>query len=490
MRTDRADLRLRAAIRTRAFVSFPARRVAFPGGSRLGLALSLSLSLSLVVAACAATSPLTNAARQGRSDDVGQLIASGADVDERGRGGNTPLYYAALHGHADVVRQLIEAGADVDVDNDFGSTPLHVAARAGHVDVIRALAEGGANLDAVNLSGATSANDLAARSAIQASGLRSSSPLAKAARAGQLEAVKALVELGATLPAPDAVEQASLKGHDEIARYLVQATSDRRRLAANAPATPSAPAPGRTLDLSPSYGRRHAVVIGISRYQRMTGLEGARRDAEETAKLLRALGFDSVHELYDEDATRTGILDLVGQRLRREVGEEDLVFVYYAGHGATETLPSGEKRGYLVPTEGSSEDPYVTGISMETVRDLSNRLPARHVYYAIDACYSGGLLQRARSELSGEGGDRRRAVQVLTAGLEGQQAIERDGRGLFTTFLLEALRGEADANGDAEVTASELGWFVARRVGEVSHGRQTPAYGHLGGTGEISFRLR
>ena len=112
----------------------------------------------------------------------------------------------------------------------------------------------------------------------------------------------------------------------------------------------------------------------------MTSLEGARRDAEETGRLLRALGFDEVFELYDEAATRVGILDRVGQKLRREVQEKDLVFVFFAGHGATETLSSGEKRGYLVPAEGSSADPYVTGISMETVRDLSNRLPARHVY--------------------------------------------------------------------------------------------------------------
>jgi len=442
----------------------------------------LLFALAMFGACAGAGGPLASAARNGQVDEVRRLIEAGEDFDARGGGGNTPLYYAAQKGNAEVVRLLVEAGADVDVDNDFGSTPLHVAARGGHVEVIQILAAAGANLDARNLSGG-SGSDLANRSSIQAAGLSSSSPLAKAARAGQLAAVEALVELGASLPAQDAVEQASLRGHDEIARYLVRAAAEGTRRTASA-------STGRVADLSVTYGRRIGVVIGISRYSRMTSLEGARRDAVETGRLLRALGFDEVFELYDDAATRAGILELVGQKLRSEVREDDLVFVFFAGHGATETLSSGDVRGYLIPVDGSSEDPYVTGISMETVRDLSNRLPARHVYYAIDACYSGGLLRKTRGEATGSRGDPRRAVQVMTAGLEGQQAIERGGRGLFTTYLIQALEGEADVNGDSMVTASELGWFVANQVGDDSRGRQTPAYGHLGGTGEISFQIR
>jgi len=443
------------------------------------------LLVALALSACASGPPIVTAARSGQLAEVDRLIGEGSDVDARGSGGNTALYHAAVAGRADVVQALIEAGADVDVENDFGSTPLHVASRYGHVDVIRALAAAGADLDATSLSGLAS-SDLANRSSIQAGGLRASTPLSKAARAGQMEAVRALVELGAALPAREAMEQASLRGHDQIAAYLANVTNERRS-SPRAGATPTTP--GR-FDVSVSYGRRIAAVIGIGRYARMSGLEGARRDAEETAALLRTLGFDEVFELYDADATRAGILQLLGERLRREVTDEDLVFVFYAGHGATETLASGEKRGYLVPSDGSSADPYVSGVSMETVRDLSNRLAARHVYYAIDACYSGSLLQRARSGRSGSAGDTRRAVQVVTAGLEGQQAIERDGRGLFTTYLIEALRGEADANGDGQVTASEIGWFVSDQVGTQSRGRQTPAYGHLGGAGEITIHLR
>lgn len=450
----------------------------------------LILGLISLAPALASAKGLAKAAKKGRTAQVVELIAAGDDVDSRDRGGNTPLYYAALKGHADVARLLLDAGADVDVDNNFGSTPLHVASRGGHVEVIRVLAEYGADMDARNLTGG-SASTLrgGADNTLLQTGLKSSTPLEKAARAGQFEAVKVLIELGASVPAREAASQASLKGHTEIAAYIGRAGSKQRIKKREAQSLGGATelASSRPIEFGSGYRRKVAAVIGISQYSRLNNLEGARRDAREMAEVLRALGFDEVFELYDADATRAGILELVGQKLRRETTSEDLAFVFFAGHGATEKLSSGEKRGYLLPTEGSTEDPYVSGISMETVRDLSNRLAAKHVYYAVDACYSGGLVTAGAQSEATRGLEKNRSVQVLTAGLDGQQAIEADGRGVFTTHLLQALRGEANVNGDGFVTASEVGWFVADQVAKTTGGRQTPAYGRLGGTGEILF---
>ena len=460
-----------------------------------GVILPLYCALFMLVAFAAEGASLVSAARKGRVDQVRTLIEEGADLEKRDFGGNTAIYHAARKGHADVVRLLAEAGADIDVDNRFGSTPLHVASRAGHVEVIRVLAEFGADLDARNLSGGhSSALRGGADAALNRRSLASSTPLEKAARAGQLAAVQALIELGAALPARGAVEAARLHEHDEIAAYITRAAGERRRaarreIASSSPLT-SEPVPNtKPFEIGSDYRRKVAAVVGISRYSKMSSLEGAARDARETAELLRTLGFDEVFELYDEDATRSRILELLGNTLRAKTGPEDLAFVFFAGHGATETLPNGAKRGFLVPTEGTSEDAYVSGISMETVADLSNRLAARHVYYAVDACYSGGLVATPREGVRGLGERANRSVQVLTAGLEGQQAAEEDGRGVFTTFLLQGLRGDANLNGDGVVTATEIGWFVSNQVDQKTRGAQTPAFGRLGGTGEVAFRL-
>ncbi|MFP8871201.1 MAG: ankyrin repeat domain-containing protein, partial [Myxococcota bacterium] len=400
--------------------------------------------------------------------------------------GNTPIYHAASKGHADVVEALAVAGADVDAENGFHSTPLHIASYEGHVEVIRILVNYGANIDAINaprgagnLLGNGSAASLIRR------GPAPSTPLMKAARSGEFEAVKALIELGAKLPAQSAVLQAQKKGHKHIAAYITKATRDRkgRRM------RPQGSAPPEAIVFTADYGRRIAAVVGISRYRHLSNLEGAASDAKATGDMLRVLGFDEVLEIYDEDATRESILDLLGNRLQRETTSEDLAFIFFAGHGTTETLPNGEKRGYLVPTDGTVEDAYTTGISMETIRDLSNRLPAKHVYYAMDACYSGSLAVSRGQGTPNTRGQRIQAVQMLTAGTEGQQAIEQGGRGVFTTYLLQGMSGEADRNGDKVVTASEIGWFVSDQVRLATKNRQTPVYGRMSGAGEVAFGM-
>jgi len=130
--------------------------------------------------------------------------------------------------------------------------------------------------------------------------------------------------------------------------------------------------------------------------------------------------------------------------------------IYFAGHGQTETLPTGGKRGYLIPVDGDTQDVFSTAISMDTLRDLSNRLPAKHVYFAMDSCYSGlGFMRGLARTPKGQGYIEKmtslRAVQMITAGAEGEAAIEFGGQGLFTTKFLEALRGESDFDGDGVV---------------------------------------
>lgn len=450
--------------------------------SRL-LALLGVVSLVATLAQSAHAS-LSSAAKKGDLATVETLIAEGADLDEADFRGNTPIYLAASKGHADVVEALAQAGADVDVDNSFGSTPLHVASRYGYVDVIRVLVTYGADIDAVSRPAGTSnlLND-GSSSGLLRRGPEAATPLMKAARSGQLDAVKTLIELGASLPAKEAVQQAQLKGHTEIAAYITQATRDRRKKR-DQPAQFGPPDP---IVFTADYGRRVAAVIGISKYAHESALEGAAKDARDTGEMLRALGFDEVLELYDENATREAILDLLGNKLQRKTRSDDLAFVFFAGHGTTETLPNGEKRGYLVPYDGTSEDAYTTGISMETIRDLSNRLPAKHVYYAMDACYSGSLAVSRGQGTPNRPGQRIQAVQMLTAGTEGQQAIEQGGRGVFTNYLLQGMRGEADRNGDGVITASEIGWYVADQVKLATRSRQTPVYGRMSGSGEVAF---
>jgi uncharacterized caspase-like protein len=183
------------------------------------------------------------------------------------------------------------------------------------------------------------------------------------------------------------------------------------------------------------------------------------------------------------------------------VGEDDLVVIFFAGHGQTETMggSSGAKRGYIIPVDASVEGVFQTAIPMQQLRDLTNRLAANHVYYAMDSCYSGLGFTRGLSLIK-EGADNYidkvtslRSVQMVTAGGEGEgeggEAIEIDGQGVFTRSFLNALRGKADANRDGYVTATEIGAYVAPRVTNETDARQSPQSGRLEREDEIAFRV-
>ena len=243
------------------------------------------------------------------------------------------------------------------------------------------------------------------------------------------------------------------------------------------------------------YSKKIAITIGIDDYANWPPLEGGARDARRVAKQLKQIGFDEVIEIYDEDATRIRMLNLLGTELVSRSDPESLVLIYFAGHGQTETLASGERRGYIVPVDASTRDVFATAISMEKIRDLSQRIPAKHLYYAMDSCYSGlGLTRGIAVQRSGgnfvQEATSRRAVQMMTAGGQGEQAIEVGGRGVFASYLLEAMSGAADANADGYVSASEIGSFVRPRVAGASSGRQNPQFGTLDGGGEVVFQIR
>lgn len=247
-------------------------------------------------------------------------------------------------------------------------------------------------------------------------------------------------------------------------------------------------------DYGPRYKRRIAAVIGIDTYESWPPLEGAVADGRYVAAAMRQHGFDEVIEIYDGDATRERILDLLGVELQRKSGKEDLALVFFAGHGETETLPSGEKRGYIIPVDGDSQRVFSTAISMEVLRDLTNRLIAKHVYYVMDSCYSGLGFIRGRGSIRQAAGyidkiTSQRAVQMITAGQAGEKAFERGGRGLFTTYWLKAIDGDADFDGDGYVTASEIGAYVPAHVTAASYNRQTPQHGTIEGNGEIVFSV-
>jgi ankyrin repeat protein len=102
---------------------------------------------------------LTLAIRQKNVPKVQQLLAGGANVNERDEGDEqTPLMWAVQVKDAALVRILLERGAAVNVQDDFGKTALMFAAEKDDADIIKLLLRHGADVSARTVKGATAAD--------------------------------------------------------------------------------------------------------------------------------------------------------------------------------------------------------------------------------------------------------------------------------------------------------------------------------------------
>lgn len=281
----------------------------------------------------------------------------------------------------------------------------------------------------------------------------------------------------------------SLDGTEKLRAYVAARSVGRRPLAVGPidPATLRA----RVRNLP---GRSWALVVGINRYRNADPLNSAVADARAMADALPRLGFQDVRLLLDERATKAEFERIVYGELKEKMGPNDRLFVFWAGHGITVKLPRGGEEGYLMPVDGDPKRPELTAIAMDEVRRLGKRVNAKHVFVAIDTCFSGFALTRdigveavPDAELAAAMDEP--VVQVLTAGARGQKAVEEEGHGLFTRRLLDGLRGLADQEGRGFVTVTQLASWLSPRVARDSAGRQNPQYSALEGEGDFVFVL-
>ena len=250
--------------------------------------------------------------------------------------------------------------------------------------------------------------------------------------------------------------------------------------------------------ITTGYRQSWAVVIGIDEYKDWPRLQHAGADADAMRQLLQQrFGFapERTIVLKNQEATRQGILSAFHERLAHGgLQKDDRVLVFFAGHGATRKLSSGRELGYIVPVDAANtpERLATDAISMSELQNIAESLPAKHLLFIMDSCYSGLGLTRGSA---GGGFLRQNALrlgrQMLTAGGADQLVADGGpgGHSVFTWTLLQALGGKGDLNGDGLITGTELAAYVAPAVAGVS--QQTPAFGSLPGSqgGEFVFEL-
>ena len=244
------------------------------------------------------------------------------------------------------------------------------------------------------------------------------------------------------------------------------------------------------------YNKSYAVIIGIDRYSNLPAgrqLQNAVKDAKGVEDVLRKnYRFDKIITLHNDRATKDRIMEVLTEELPAEMGRDDALFLFWAGHGNQEKSEYGEI-GYLIPYDGTT-DKIRKNITMAEIHDtVSKKIPAKHIFYIMDACYSGLLTTRSvdgktRRDLSYlKEITKESARQVLTAGGKGEEALDGGPKGhsVFTGRLIEILENAPDF-----ITANELQASIKEKVHSDASARnhtQTPGFGALYGLGDFVF---
>ena len=253
-------------------------------------------------------------------------------------------------------------------------------------------------------------------------------------------------------------------------------------VAAPAPASPPAPV----------VRDRWAVVIGVGRYEspEIPKLRYTVSDAEAIYQtLIGPAGFKKEHVLLLTDTTEKrptnrNIRWALGTFLARSAKKDDMVLIFFAGHGAPEVDPRGIERDglakYLVPIDAEHDDLYSTALPMDELQTIFGRIEAERVVAFLDSCYSGAaggrtfVSKKTRAtnvdDLFLERLTRSKGRAIITASRPAEVSIELPelGHGVFTHYLVQGLKGAADLNRDGIVTLQELYEYLEQQVTQKS----------------------
>ena len=236
---------------------------------------------------------------------------------------------------------------------------------------------------------------------------------------------------------------------------------------------------GRTLDL---YGASYALVVGNGNYtEGWDPLPGAIRDVREVADVLRKNGFKVT---LKTDLTKDAFSRALGEFvLEHGKYEDNRLLFYYAGHGHTRPMATGEQLGYLVMVNAPApeKDPLgfsLSSVDMQALVTQAKMIKAKHVLFLFDSCFSGTVLNlRERTTPKIISDNIRHPVrQFITAGRANEPVPDHS---VFKQAFLDLLEGRAqEPIPDGYLTGEELGLYLKNTVPEYNPA-QHPQYGKI-----------
>ena len=198
---------------------------------------------------------------------------------------------------------------------------------------------------------------------------------------------------------------------------------------------------------------RKALIVGIDDYTQCP-LHGCCNDAEHMAQALSCNGDGSPNfavKLQKNVSTKAHLRKLIEECFS---GDADVALFYYSGHGHIDNVG-----GYLVTPDFGAHD---YGVSLQEVLNIANDSQCKDKIIILDSCYSGFMGSISSSgqatAVINEG------VPILNASRSTETSVELNGHGLFTSLLLEALKGGA-ADITGHITPGGIYAYIDKALG-------------------------
>jgi hypothetical protein len=213
---------------------------------------------------------------------------------------------------------------------------------------------------------------------------------------------------------------------------------------------------------------RFTVIIIAASYSQSTApqitkLPYTQNDAEFILETLNrksavTVKHRSLLENSDLQPTKKNVETLIPRWLR-ECNANDTVLVFFSGHGIARD-DKGQVNA-LVPTDFQEDDIAGSSIPVAWLRNQLGQCEAKTKFLLLDCCHAGGE-GISSSEINGvlksaAEQDSLDVITIASCGPNEKSHYWKDQNlSLFSYYLAEALRGDADVNADQIVTANEL----------------------------------
>jgi hypothetical protein len=233
--------------------------------------------------------------------------------------------------------------------------------------------------------------------------------------------------------------------------------------------------------------RLFLVTIGINNYKNPKyNLNYAQADADGVSGMISQKSNSLFQQIIpfsirNDSAVKVNIMSAFEQ-IQSKALEQDMLVVYYAGHGVMSEGIGRDKDFFIIPHDvtqlyGKDELLFEKAISANELKLITQQINAQKQVFILDACQSAGALEALESRTRGVAEEKAIAQLARSTGTfwitstgSDQFASEFDklGHGIFTYTLLEGIKGAADTNKDSKLTIRELSTYIEDKVPELS----------------------